>query len=240
MHAFPRCHLARPATALAVVAVSAALVGCAATRGRDVEVQDSGFLRNYSQLAPREGYEAQRVYVNPSADWASFRAVQIDSVTLWGDEETAKLSAEDKQMLTDVLYKALHEKLGEKFTIVDQPAPDALRLRAALTGAQGSNIPLRVITSIHPASLLLGKLGSLGSDTAKTVGTATVEVEIVDSITGERLAAAVDERAGTSVMFLLAPGRTFTSWGDVKAAADYWSERIRDFLVRQGVQSTAS
>ena len=239
MSATPQRPIARFALALIVVALSIALAGCAATRGRRGEPRESGFLGDYSELEKRDGYDAQAIYINPNAVWSRYDSISIDSVTLWAAKETSELKPEDRQMLTDVLYKALHEKIGEKFKIVDHPGPDALRLRAALTQAKGAMVPLRALTSVHPGSLVLGRLGALATDTAKTVGTATVEVELEDAITKERLAAAVDERAGTKVLFLLSPGRTFTKWGDVKAAADYWAERIRDFLVKQGVQQTS-
>jgi hypothetical protein len=76
-------------------------------------------------------------------------------------------------------------------------------------------------------------LGGLATDTAGTVGAASAEMEVVDSTTGERLAAAVDERAGTKALFA---ERAYTQWGDVQAAIDYWSKRMAWQLARQGVQ----
>jgi hypothetical protein len=73
----------------------------------------------------------------------------------------------------------------------------------------------------------------LSADTAATVGTASVEAELLDSITGDRLAAAVDQRAGTKSLFTT---RTFTTWGDVEAAANFWAERTAQFLVEQGAR----
>ncbi len=52
-----------------------------------------------------------------------------------------------------------------------------------------------------------------------------------DSITNERLAAAVDARAGTKGIT-----RAFSKWADVQAALDYWAERTELFLEKQGVQ----
>ena len=76
-------------------------------------------------------------------------------------------------------------------------------------------------------------MGGLAADTAVAVGSATVELEAQDSITGERLAAAIDERAGTKVLFAK---RAYTEWGDVQAALDYWSQRLTWHLGRQAVQ----
>ena len=226
----------RLAATLISLLLSVTVAGCAATRGRRAEPEESGFLGDYSQLERREGFEERKVYIDPATNWAEYDAVYISSVTLWGNEQTANLKPEDQEKLTTVLYQALHDKIGEKFDIVEHPAADDVYLRAALTQAKGANVPLRAITSIHPGTLVLGYVASLATDVAATVGSATVEIEVRDAVTQQRLAAAVDERAGTKVLFLISPGRTFTTWGDVKAAADFWAEHVRDFLVDQGVQ----
>ena len=111
-----------------------------------------------------------------------------------------------------------------------------IRLRAALTQAKGAKTPLRALTSIHPGSLLLGAAVGLSLDTANSVGTATVEFEVLDAVTNERLAAGVDQRAGTKAFILIAPKRTLTKWGDVKAVCNYWAERAATALLKKGVR----
>ena len=83
---------------------------------------------------------------------------------------------------------------------------------------------------------MAGALVGLGADTATTVGSATVEVEMLDPVTNQRLAAAVDDRAGTKVLFAK---RAYSTWGDVGAACEYWSKRVAWQLARQGVQRKA-
>jgi hypothetical protein len=213
-----------------------AMVACAASRGRRGDAPESGFLGDYSQLEPREGWPAQELYFNPNAQWSRYDSVQLDSVTLWAHTDLGKLSDEDRQMLTDTLFKALHDELGKYFVMTDRPGPSTVRVRAALTEAKGAKTALRAITSIHPGSLLLGAAVGLSLDTANSVGTATVEFEVLDAVTNERLAAAVDRRAGTKAFALIAPKRTFTKWGDVKAIASYWSERAAIVLLKKGVR----
>jgi hypothetical protein len=57
---------------------------------------------------------------------------------------------------------------------------------------------------------------------------------IVDSITDERLLAAVDKRAGNKS--LLSGSRTFKTWGDVQSASEFWVKRAADALERLGVR----
>lgn len=220
---------------LGLVFVVVSQSGCQAVRGRRGEAPQSGFLGDYSQVIEREGYPAQAVYFNPGAQWQRYDSVQIDTVSLWLNDENHGLSDDDRQMLTDLLYASLHAKLEEKFKLVEQAGPNTVRLRAALTQAKGARVEARTISSILPPVFVVSTLVGLSSDVAKTVGTATIEVEVLDSVTGERLAAAVDERAGTKS--ILAGKRTFQKWGDVKAACEFWAERVTTALVRAGLRA---
>ncbi|HVN86809.1 MAG TPA: DUF3313 domain-containing protein [Candidatus Binatia bacterium] len=207
--------------------------GCTATRGRRGTPEESGFLRDYSQLQKNPDYPASLTYIKPGADWSRYSAIQLDSVGLWGGDSIQKLSAEDRQMLTDTLYKSLYDELSKYFNVTTQAGPNTLRLRAALTQAEGANVAIRTVTTVIPQMRVVGTVVGLGADTATTVGSATVEVEVLDPVTNERLAAAVDSRAGTKVLFA---SRAYSTWGDVKAACDYWSKRISWQFARAGVQ----
>ena len=170
----------------------------------------------------------------PNADWSRYDSVVIDSVSLWiTGKSDRKLSDQDRQMLTDTVYKALHDALSEYFVIVDYPQPDAVRLRAALTEVKGANVATRTLTTVVPQLRLASTIAGLGADVASTVGTATVEVEVLDSVTGVRLAAAVDSRAGNKALF---SGRTFQKWGDFEAAAQHWAKRAAYRLATFGVR----
>ncbi len=228
--------LVKHAKALAVaglVVTPLLVAACTATRGRRGTPEETGFLGDYTQLQHVDGYPAALVYVKPGVQWSRYNAVQIDSVTLWTDASTSGLSAEDQQMLTDTLYKSLCDDISKYFAIANQPGPNTIRLRVALTQVQAAKPVLRTVTTVVPQMRVLGTVIGLSADTATTVGSATVEMEALDSVTNERLAAAVDDRAGTKVLFA---GRAYTTWGDVEAAFKYWSDRIAWQLARVGVQ----
>jgi len=219
------------------VGVALTSTGCGMIRPlrqRRGEAEQSGFLRNYSQLQPQEGYDAKEVYINPGAAWSKYNAVMIDSVTLWITDPSKQPSPEDAQMLTDMFYKALSDKIGEKFTLVNRPGPGVLRVRAALTEAKGARVALNAITTVIPQLRVVTTLGGVAADTAVLVGAASGELEVVDSVTNERFAAAIDELAGTKGLL-----RAFSKWADVENACNRWAERARDFFVKQGVRAKA-
>jgi hypothetical protein len=220
---------------VALVSLALVAAGCGIlrpTRGRHFEdAEHSGFLGNYSGLAEREGYDAQEVYINPKAGWPRYSAIHLESVSLWVHDESKKPDPKDQKMLTDMLYKALHDKLGEKFKLVNEPGPGVIQVRAALTQAKGARVVLNTVTTVIPQARLASTVLGLGTDTAALVGAASLEAEATDAISGERLAAVVDSRAGTKGVT-----RMLTKWGDVEAVDNYWAERMRDFFVAQGVQ----
>jgi hypothetical protein len=206
---------------------SVSMAACAPTRQLHSAPEPSGFLGDYSEFEPGPADGAQLVYVADDTRFSDYRAILLDSVTLWSSERMASLPREDQQALADQLYLSLHRALEKDWTMVDSPGPGVLRVRAALTEARGSNVPLDVVATVLPHLNLLGKAAHLGEETASTVGSATGELEITDSLTGRRLVAAVDQRVGARSL----RGMTH-KWSDVQEAFDYWAEYLRTRLAQ--------
>jgi len=217
--------LGRVVCVTSMVGLLLGLASCATTRTVRSAAESSGFLGDYSQLRPGQGKEAQLVYLKPDTNWAQYQAIILDSVTLWKNDETAKISDEDAQQLTDYFYAQLHEQLSQDYQIVENPGPGVMRLRAAITEAKGAKVAGNAVTTVVPQLKLLTTAGGLATDTRGFVGEATVEAEITDSVTGTRLAAGVDERAGTK-----AYRAGLKEWSHVKRAFEYWAERLRERL----------
>jgi hypothetical protein len=215
---------------VALVALTLTLVACAGTRGRRSAPEESGFLRDYSMLTEREGAAAKLSYVDANANWSGYDAIWIESVSMWANSETSEVKPENQKMLTDFFYKALHDELSKDFKIADGAGPGVLQFRAALTEAKGANVPLKAITTIVPQLKLLTTLVGSAADVVVTVGEATVEAEVLDSVTKKRLAAAVDQQAGKKWYTQL------KTWSDVKAACEHWSEALRERLIQEGVR----
>ena len=209
--------------------IVALLPACAPTRQPRGAVQTSGFLHDYSILEAGGEDQAKLRYVDPSADFSRYQAVLVDSVTLWSGPQLAKLKPEEKQVLVDHAYEALVTALGRSFTIVKAPGAGTLRVRAAITEATSSAVVPDVVATVIPQVRLVGSLVGLAANTAATVGEASGEVEVTDSLTNVVLAAGVDRRVGQrSVQGM------FDSWSDVEEAWDHWAEQLRARLVEAG------
>jgi predicted small secreted protein len=211
--------------AIALVTAAVIVAACATTRQSRGTGEASGFLGDYSNLRKGEKDEPQLIFIHPDVDWSLYDAIHIESVTLWRNERTDDVPKEEQQLLADFLFHALHTELSKDYKMVDEPGPNVLQLRAAITEAKGSKAVMNTITSVVPALRSLTTIVGMSAGTSVLVGKAGIEGEITDSMSGERLMAALDQRQGTKAV----RGGVKT-WSDVKLATEFWAERLRKRL----------
>ena len=229
-------HISVPFRQLAVatgIALFCALPGCAKTEApsqniveraageQPAPVATSGFLKDYSQLKPGTEGQTLLVYINPNAHWSKYTKVIIDPVQFWADPNTS-VPVEDQQTLCAYFYNVLKENLEKSYTIVDQPGPDVMRLQVALTDATAATPGLRSVSVVVPQARVLNLVQSMVTGSYAFVGSAEAEAQIIDSVTGERLAASVDKRLGGMALSSAAQWK----WGDAEAAMKYWAEKL--------------
>ena len=194
-------------------------------------VTESGFLSDYSQLKKGKGDQAKLVYFAPGVDWKKYTKMYIEPVQLWkGDDKESKLgklSKENQDLLASFLYTELNNELQKSYTIVDKPGPDTIVLRSAITEAKKSAPVRNLLTSIVPFGIAANILVTAAFGTGIGVGEVQVEAELLDGQTNQRLAAAVDRRAGTKALRTKFDG----TWGDVKLSFEYWAQKLETRLV---------
>ncbi|KHE90451.1 MAG: DUF3313 domain-containing protein [Candidatus Scalindua rubra] len=209
-----------------IISMIALFVGCAQTVHNRKAAEHSGFLGDYSMLQEGEKGEAQLVYINSDVDFAAYDKVILDPVIVMCSKDSKSPREELYNLASHLHYKVV-AKLKEDFEIVQTPGSGVMRISVALTEAKKSKVGLNVITTIVPQARLMSGLKKLATGTNSFVGEASVEVNITDSNTGERLAAGIDRRAGGKTI----KGST-NAWDDVEQAFQYWadklSQRLRD------------
>ena len=217
------------AVALLAAVAMAGLTGCSTTR-QARSVTESGFLGDYSDLHKGTGEEAKLVYIRPDVNWKMYTKMYIEPVQLWvsgPDTKMGKLPKDDQEMLVNLLYTDLHNQLQDSFTLVDQPGPDTLILRCAITDA-GKCGPVRnLATTLVPFGIAVNLLKTVAFGKGVGVGEAQAEMELLDGVSKERLAAAVDARVGTKALRTKFDG----TWGDVRLAFSYWAWKVNARLI---------
>ncbi len=218
--------MVRASSMSVLLILSVSVFGCATTR-QARRVETSGFLEDYSQLQAGKQGEALLVYFNPEADFSAYDKILLDDVTIWRavDANLEDVPEDEIDELALGLHEAMAEKLKEDYEIVHRAGPGTLRVRVAITEAAESWVVMDTLTTVVPHTRLISGIKKLTTGTHSFVGKASIEAEILDAQSGERLAAAVDRRAG---------GKSFhglmSSWDDVKEACRFWAGRLRDRL----------
>jgi hypothetical protein len=215
------------------------LTACSTTRQQTKGIEEpSGFLGDYSQLHEGTNGQARLVYFAPDVNWAKYTKIWIKPVELWKSDDPespmGKISPENQQKLIDLLNTALYNTLSTNYTMVNQGGPDVLVIHAAITDAKKSKPVIGAISSIYlPLKLIgLGKQALAG--TTIGVGSVTIEAELLDGQTNERLCAVVDSRSGTSAIRSKFSGH----WADVERSFDWWAERLSTRLAEEKAGST--
>lgn len=214
------------------LALAILLSACTPTKqARDVK--QSGFLDDYSALQEGQQGQALKIYINPKYQQSckTYDKVLIEPVGIWARENSdlSGLSAADRQALVNHLHSSLVSELGKRYQIVKTPQPGALRIKTAITEAEGSWVALDTVSSFVPQMLVMSKLKEVATGTGSFVGKASGETDITDAMTGERIAAAVDRIVGAKSTI----GVT-SKWDDVTRAFDFWAGRIAYRLANCG------
>ena len=207
------------------------LSACRTTHEMRGTPEESGFLKDYSQLHEGTNGQVKLVYIDPTVNWAKYTKIYIEPVELWKSDDTnsplGKLDQEDQQHLIDYFYTTMSNSLSKNFELVDKAGPNTLVIHAAITEAKKCRPVINFVSSVMPIGMGISLVKRVIFGSGSGVGICQGELEILDGTTGQRLAAAVDRRAGTKAIRTKFDG----TFGDVRLSMDYWAEHLDQRLV---------
>ena len=159
-----------PLPILALLLVAGA-GGCAST-----DLPTSGILGDYSGFKARDDSLLVDAVAKP-AELRHYTKIMLDPVLVYlhPDVKADEVKPADQRTVKMLLKQTLLDELSRYYEVTTSPlakGPDVMEIRVALTNARK---PKR-------------------TDAGVDLGSATIEVEVVDSITGERLVAAVSQK----------------------------------------------
>jgi hypothetical protein len=202
------------------------LTGCSAQKVTSYET--SGFMGSYAGLEVGSKDQPNLVYVNPNVNIRQYNKIIIDHVVVYIHLDSRKegVSPEQLSQLSDYFHRSLVNALRDRYEIVTQTGEGVLRIRTAITDVVPGKPVANTLSSIIPVGMAINAIKKSTTDTNIAVGQASVEMELLDALTGERVAAAVDRREG---------GKQVVSgkWSAIEDAFDHWSKKLRVFLDRQ-------
>jgi len=202
------------------------LAGCTAHQLKSYET--SGFLGNYAGFEVGAEHQPNLVYVNPNRNIGSYNKVLIDHVVVYFNPESENKGIDPEQLveLSRYFHKSLVDALQDRYTIVDKPGEGVLRIRTAITDVEPGKPVADAASTVIPVGALVSVIKKSTTDTNMAVGRASIEIELVDSLTGVRQAAAIDRREG---------GKKVVSgkWTAIEQAFDYWAQKLRVWLDKE-------
>ncbi|MCI0498774.1 MAG: DUF3313 domain-containing protein [Planctomycetales bacterium] len=193
---------------MVIVCLGLAVIACGCGSS---EVKTAGFLSDYSKLQ-RESDSSMR-YINDkvAATYSSFIVDPVQTRLYSNSKAKGELTDEQIKDLTSYMRTKIAEAVAAAgCKVVYQPADGVARIRVALT-----NIEKTDAINMLPQASLLGA----------GVGGASMEAELVDSVTGQQIAAVLQSRSGSRVPF-----SNLGDWTAAKGVMDEWAKNFQKKL----------
>ena len=172
----------------------------------------TGFLSDYSKLKKESESTLRYVDEDAARKYSSFIVDPVQVRFYSGSPSEGKLTVQQLTDLTNHMHTKIIEAIqGAGKTVVEQPGRGVARVRVALTDIKKSTA-----VSVLPQASLLGA----------GIGGASMQAEVVDSVTGKQIGAVVQSGIGSRI--------PFTNLGDLDAAKvviDGWAKRFQERLI---------
>lgn len=214
----------RNAVLAAVALIS--LIGCATSSTKPEHY--SGFLKDYSGLQPvQAGYVR---FINPKFNPSDYNAVLVEPVLYYPrPTPNEQVSRTTLTAIAQYINEALRAKIGNQVKMVDQPGPGVARLQVAVTAVGAQDQALKPYQYI-PIAFLVAKAKETVTGTPE-LAALSIEAEVSDSVSGERLAASVRSGVGERLQQEVS-GVKVVTLEDVKPVIDKGIEGVAGEITR--------
>lgn len=174
------------------------------------------------------------MYRKPDLNLTPYTKVMIDPLLVWysPDAEYRGISTADMTRLALAFHTTMSLALEDAYPIVYHPGPGVLRLRTAMVDVvpakpkldtPGPLLPLINELGLHVGKRVGDAKVQLIPTTNLLVGDATIEAELLDSQTNERLVGYVERRPASKQYVT----KRKDSLGPIIETFDYWAKKLR-------------
>ena len=152
----------------------------------------SGYLGDYSKLESVKGEQGDEIrrWVSPKLQKGEYLKLMVDPVVFFPQAKaTSQVSEETLRQIGAYTNEAMRREMGKSFLLVNQAGPGVARLQVAFTGVTTETEGLAPYEYIPIAAIVAGAQEATGTRSREPA--IQVEMQLTDSLTNERLAAAV-------------------------------------------------
>ena len=157
--------------------------------------------------------------IMPGGAFFEYRAVKKTSRTQAARSSTREFYIDEdaREKLKEEVSAIFNEELAKstRFAAVDEPGPDVLIIRGGLHD---------IVSFVPPEPIGRGDIY------LSSVGEITLILEVVDSMSGEVIARAVERRAAERGGGTAIRANTVTTWAEVRRLTRRWATTLRDGL----------
>lgn len=199
---------------------SSILAGLMALSLSQAAVAGSQYIDNMPQLAPDPGRAGAMTWLKPGVNRAVYTKVMIEPITIFisPDSEYKGLNADELQKLAAHFQEAITKALEPEVPVINEKGPGVLYLRAALTNVKVSKV-VHGLLGYTPVGFLV----TTAAGPQISLKDATLEIEMLDSMSGERLGVLVDRAPRSSAGEAL-------SWDSINKTLVFYAERFKSRL----------
>ena len=192
---------------------------------REEPKKSSGFLDGYYdklQPGPKDGVKQR--WLKPGTDFTKYNRVVLDSVVFFLSDDSYKgIDPQDMKDLADGFNKEVVAAFPDKSRFVAEAAPEVARIRFAITGLKQSNPGRSAVSTVVPVGLAINLVKKGASGSWSGSGATSMEVMVLDSMTNEVIAVAIDDRTAGFT-------ERFSKWGSAQEAFKFWAQRLKLFV----------
>ncbi|HSC74762.1 MAG TPA: DUF3313 domain-containing protein [Pseudomonadales bacterium] len=208
-----------------IILGTALLVGCMSSKPDQSDY--SGWMADYSNLSEVKtatGGTSMR-WLNPAIKRGQYNAIMISPIAYYpAPPADSQVPLKVIDSLPKYLALQIGKELGNNIRIVQQPGPNVLRLRTAITGVETPVEGLQAYEIIPIALIFAGASAATGHRDHNTV--VYLEAQLTDSQTGTLLAKAVRKGVGEN----LDNHKSEMTLNDAKPVLNDWAKDAALFI----------
>lgn len=155
---------------------------------------ESPFIEDMPQLAQDPQRPGAMIWEKPGFDRAAYSRVMIEPITIFISPESPYkgVKADDIKALSDSFNEVVVKTLEPDIPVVSQGGPGVIYIRAALTDVKVAE-KKRGLLGYTPVGFVVTSATRSAAGGKLTLKDATLEVELFDPVSGERLGVLVDK-----------------------------------------------
>jgi hypothetical protein len=196
-----------------------------APNGRQV----SGFLGDYSNLTPDAKNGDLLLYEKDPNVLKKYNKFIFDPVTIYllPEAQARGFDPDDMERLAKYFHDAVTNELKKsgRYEIVTTPGPDVAVLNIAITNVEPTGGKKNAAVTGAATAASVATVPGIGLAAPRlSIGKVSIEGEMLDSTSGDRLVAFVTGKGGRR---WFSGFNAYKKWGDIEAAFRSWAKEFR-------------